>query len=106
MLAMLPLLTPCFLYNGAIYCVLFLVLLAHIQPCKKKYSHFLHLHYALSVFLAVLFLLSDGLSLANMIHNDSVIECIFILCFLFYLIPHVFIIVYTLYWLISHCPLI
>ena len=93
-----------FFIYGAIYCVLFLVLLAHIQPYKKKYSHLLHLHYALSVFLAVLFLLSDKLSLVSMIHNDSVIEFIFILCFLFYLIPHILIIVYTLYWLISHCP--
>ena len=75
-----------FYIYGAIYCVLFLALLTQIQPYKKKYSHFLHLHYALSMFLAVIFLLGTGLLLAD---DDSVIECIFILSFVFGLIPHV-----------------
>ena len=93
-----------FYIYGAIYCVLFLALLTHIQPYKEKYSHFHHLLYTLSVLLAVLFLLAVGLSLANITHNDSVTEFIFILCLIFVLIPHILIIVYTLYWLISHCP--
>ena len=92
-----------FYIYGAIYCVLFLAFLAHIQPYKKKYSHFHFLHCALCVFFAVFYLLIAALSMAIRTQSDSVVSCIYILLFVFSMIPITLLLVYTIHWILSHC---
>ena len=55
----------------AIVCVIFLGLLAYLQPYKKQYSHFLYLNFTLYVFVAATALLASAMNMTTITSDQE-----------------------------------
>ena len=87
----------------AIVCVIFLGLLAYLQPYKKQYSHFLYLNFTLYAFVAAIALLASAMDMTTITRDHSSGLILAVLILLLIIIPHLMLLVYTISWLVYRC---
>ena len=92
-----------FIYTASV-CVLFLGIIAYLQPYKKQYSHFLYLNFMLYTFLAVMALFASAMSMTTIVRDHSLTFILAVPFLLLVIIPHLALLVYTI-WLISRCKI-
>ena len=87
----------------ATVCVIFVGILAFLQPYKKHYSHFLYLNITLYTFLAVFTLLAIAKNMTTITRDHSLTFILSVLIILLVIIPHLLLLAYTICWLASRC---
>ena len=91
-----------FIYT-AMVCVIFLGILAYLQPYKKQYSHFLYINFTLYAFVSAIALLTSAMLMTKTTRDNSLSFILTVLIMLLVIFPQLLLIAYTIHWLVSHC---